>query len=45
MPRVKYEEGTINSGGLDQDLMVNGRWRALYDDATSCMIQVDRHEA
>jgi Phage tail tube protein len=44
LPRVKYEEGTINAGQIDQDLMVNGKWRALYDSATACMIQLDRHE-
>lgn len=41
-PRVKYEEGTILSGGLDQDLMVSGKWRALYDASTACMIQIDK---
>lgn len=41
-PRVKYEEGTILSGGLDQDLMVSGKWRALYDATSNCMIQIDK---
>lgn len=44
-PRVKYEEGTILSGGLDQDLMVNGKWRALFDKDSDCMIQIDRTPA
>ena len=42
LPRARYEEGTILSGGLDQDLMVAGKWRAIYDPTTQCMIQIDR---
>lgn len=45
LPRVKYEEGTINSGQLDQDLMVNGKWRALYDSVSQSMIQVNRYDS
>lgn len=44
-PRVKYEEGTILSGGLDQDLMVNGRWRAIFDAASNCMVEIVRTAA
>lgn len=44
-PRVKYEEGTILSGGLDQDLMVSGKWRALFDSVSNCMIQIDKQSA
>lgn len=43
--RVKYEEGTILSGGLDQDLMVNGRWRAILDVTENCMIEIVRTDA
>lgn len=42
MPRCKYEEGSILSGGLDQDLMVAGKFRAIYDPTSACMIQLDR---
>lgn len=45
LPRVKYEEGTILSGGLDQDLMVSGRWRAIFDSEEDCMIEIVRTEA
>lgn len=44
-PRVKYEEGTILSGGLDQDLMVNGRWRAIFDPSSNCMVEIIRTAA
>lgn len=44
-PKVKYEAGTIVSGGLDQDLVVSGSWRALYDVTSSCMIQIDKTDA
>jgi hypothetical protein len=39
-PRIKYEDGEILAGGLDQDLMVKGKWRALYDSVTDSMIQI-----
>ena len=45
LPKVKYEEGTITSGQLDQDLMVTGKWRALYDSTAGCMIQLDSNDA
>lgn len=45
LPRVKYEEGTILSGQLDQDLMVNGRWRAIFDSVSSSMIQIVKTDA
>lgn len=41
-PRVKYEDGEILSGGLDQDLMVKGKWRALYDSSTSSMVEITK---
>ena len=45
MPRVKYESGTIQSGGLDQDLVISGSWRALYDPTAGCMIEITRTPA
>lgn len=45
LPKVKYEEGNITSGQLDQDLMVSGKWRALYDTTSACMIQLDSNDA
>lgn len=45
LPRIKYEEGTIVSGGLDQDLMVSGTWRALYDATDTCMIEITKTDA
>lgn len=44
-PRVKYEEGTIQSTQLDQDLMVSGKWRAIYDSVSQCMIEIERTDA
>lgn len=43
--RVKYEEGTILSGGLDQDLMVAGKWRSIFDSASNSMIEIVRTAA
>lgn len=45
LPRCKYETGTVVAGGLDQDLMVSGTWRAIYDPTAQCMIEITRTEA
>lgn len=45
LPKIKYEEGTILSNQLDQDLMVNGKWRAIYDPTSGCMIEIVRTDA
>lgn len=45
LPRVKYEEGTVQSSQLDQDIMVNGKWRAIYDSTSACMMEIVRTEA
>lgn len=42
IPNAKFESGTVVSGGLDQDIMFSGTWRAIRDPATDCMIQLDR---
>jgi hypothetical protein len=42
-PKVKFETATVVSGGLDQDIMMKGTWRALYDTATSCTVQIDKY--
>jgi hypothetical protein len=42
IPRAKFESGTVVSGGLDQDIMFSGTWRAIRDVSTDCMIQMDR---
>lgn len=41
-PSVKFESGNVVSGGLDQDLVFKGTWRAIYDVASSCMVQIDK---
>ncbi|AAX84859.1 possible phage minor tail protein [Xanthomonas phage Xp15] len=45
LPRIKYETGTIVSGGLDQDLMISGSWRALFDSASNSMIKITKTTA
>lgn len=42
IPKVQYESVTINAGGLDEDLMMSGSWRALYDPVTQCAVQITR---
>lgn len=41
-PAVKYETGQVVAGGLDQDLVFQGTWRAIYDPTSLCMVQIDR---
>ena len=44
IPAAKYESGQVTSGGLDQDVVLQASWRAIYDATTACMIQIDRYE-
>lgn len=41
-PAVKFESGNVVSGGLDQDLVFKGTWRAIYDATALCMVQIDK---
>lgn len=43
-PKVKYEGVTMNSGGLDEDIILEGNYRALAgsSDGTTYEIQIDR---
>lgn len=43
LPKIKVESSKIESGGIDTDIMMSGTWRAIYDETSSCMIQVDRY--
>jgi len=45
LPNVKFESGTVVSGGLDQDVILDATWRAIMDPATQSMISIDRFEA
>jgi len=42
LPAVKFESGSVVSGGLDQDIILEASWRAIADSTTNCMIQIDR---
>lgn len=42
LPKVKYETGTTVAGGLDQDVMLTGTIRAIYDSGTGAAIQITR---
>lgn len=42
LPKVKFETGTVVSGGLDQDVMLSGTIRGIYDSAEACMIKIER---
>jgi len=45
LPRVKYETGTVVAGGLDQDLMISGTYRAVYDASEAAMIRINKVDA
>ena len=42
LPAVKFESGSVVSGGLDQDIILEASWRAIADPTTNCMVQIDR---
>ena len=44
IPAAKYETGQVVSGGLDQEVVLQASWRAIYDATAACMIQVDRYD-
>lgn len=45
LPRVKFETGTITAGGLDQDLMISGTYRATFDPTENCTILITKVSA
>lgn len=45
LPKCKFESATIVSGGLDQDIMIEGTYRAIYDSVSACTVQCDRFNA
>lgn len=45
LPRMKLESGEITAGGLDQDLVVNATYRALYDSVSQCAIEIVKFDA
>lgn len=44
MPKCKFETATIVSGGSDQDIMIEGSYRAIYDTTAQATIQCDRYD-
>lgn len=45
LPNVKFESATIVSGGNDQDIMIEGTYRAIYDPTEACTIKISRFNA
>ena len=45
LPKVKFETGAADAGGLDQDVFQVSDWRALRDPTTNCMVQIDKFAA
>ena len=43
LPKVKFETGTVVAGGLDQDVMLTGTVRAIYDSVETCAIKITRN--
>lgn len=45
LPKCKFETATIVSGGSDQDIMIEGTYRAIYDSVSLATIQCNRFDA
>lgn len=45
LPKCKFETATIVSGGSDQDIMIEGSYRAIYDSVSLATIQCVRYAA
>lgn len=45
IPRMKFNAGTIVSGGVNQDVMAQMSYQALRDAATGCTFQIDKFKA
>jgi len=45
MPNCKFETATIVSGGSDQDIMIEGTYRAIYDSVAQATITCERFNA
>jgi hypothetical protein len=44
-PRIKYESMTLNSSGLDTDVVLEGTWRGIRAPSSNCMLQIDAFTA
>ena len=42
LPRIKLETAEITAGGLDQDMVVNCTYRAVYDTVTLATIAIEK---
>lgn len=42
LPRVKLDADTVQTTGIDDDVMDNATYVALYDEATDCMLQIEK---
>lgn len=45
MPKVKYSDATINAGGSDQDIMVQGSYEALKDAIINSSLVIEKFVA
>ena len=44
-PRMVLSSDSMSAGGLDQDLIENMAWTALFDDTSGTSVQIDRFRA
>lgn len=42
VPRAKFESAEVVAGGRNTDVMINAKWRALYNSTNTCVIKVTR---
>lgn len=45
LPKIKFSDGTVNAGGLDQDVELTLPYQALFDPTEACTIKITRDDA
>lgn len=45
LPRIKFSDGTVNAGGLDQDVELTLPYQAIYDAGAGFTIEIEREAA
>lgn len=42
IPKIKFTNGTVSVGGVDQDIVLPLAFQGIYDSTTACSIQIDK---
>lgn len=44
LPRIKLETAEVSAQGIDQDMVADCTWRAMYDPVTQCQIKIEKYD-